>query len=135
MPVPDYETLMRPVLSVLADGQIHTRGDLRDVMSDQFHLSDEDRQALLPSGTALPAVEALVAQYVGLEFGWDLRLELDKTQVPACRPGRYGRLGWTTWLGRPQGQQPAALNLIPGPRQQRSAAGPSLPRPTTSTHP
>ena len=72
-------------------------------------------EALLPVGSALPAVKALVAQYVGIEFGWDLRLELDKARVPACQPGRYGRLGWTTWLGRPPGQQPAVLTLVPNP--------------------
>ena len=70
-------------------------------------------EALLPVGSALPAVQALVMQYLGLEFGWDLRLELAKPQVPACRPGRYGRLGWTSWLGKPPGQRPAALNLVP----------------------
>jgi type VI secretion system protein ImpH len=70
-------------------------------------------EALLPVGSALPAVQALVKQYLGLEFGWDLRLELAKPQVPACRPGRYGRLGWTSWLGKPPGQRPAALNLVP----------------------
>jgi type VI secretion system protein ImpH len=70
-------------------------------------------EALLPVGSALPAVQALVVQYLGLEFGWDLRLELAKPQVPACRPGRYGRLGWTSWLGKPPGQRPAALNLVP----------------------
>ncbi len=70
-------------------------------------------EALLPVGSALPAVQALVAQYIGLEFGWDLRLELDKSQLPHCRPGRYGRLGWTSWLGAPRGNKPAALNLIP----------------------
>jgi type VI secretion system protein ImpH len=70
-------------------------------------------EALLPSGSALPAVQALVQQYVGLELGWDLRLELDKSQVPATRPGRQGRLGWTTWLGQPPGRTPAALHLQP----------------------
>ena len=70
-------------------------------------------EALLPVGSALPAVQALVQQYAGLEFGWDLRLELDKAELPPCRPGRQGRLGWTTWLGRPTG--PAALNLVPKP--------------------
>ena len=74
-------------------------------------------EALLPTGRALPAVKALVLQYAGLEFGWDLRLELKKTQLPACRLGRYGRLGWTTWLGAPRGAQPAALNLHPNPSQ------------------
>ena len=74
-------------------------------------------EALLPVGSALPALQALLKQYVGLEFGWDLRLELDKPQVPACRPGRYGRLGWTTWLGPPRGNRPAALNLVPNPLQ------------------
>ena len=72
-------------------------------------------EALLPVGQALPAVQALLKQYVGLEFGWDLRLELDRTQVPACRPGHYGRLGWTTWLGPPPAGRPAALNLVPNP--------------------
>ena len=33
----------------------------------------------------------------------DWYLELAKPQVPACRPGRYGRLGWTSWLGAPAG--------------------------------
>lgn len=72
-------------------------------------------EALLPVGSALPAAQALVKQYLGLEFGWDLRLELDKAQVPASRLGRYGRLGWTTWLGRPRGAAVAALNLVPNP--------------------
>ena len=72
-------------------------------------------EALLPVGSALPALQALLKHYVGFEFGWDLRLELHKAQVPACRPGLYGRLGWTTWLGRPPGQQPAALTLVPNP--------------------
>lgn len=74
-------------------------------------------EALLPVGSALPALQALLKQYVGLEFGWDLRLELDKAQLPACRPGSYGRLGWTTWLNRPPGNRPAALNLVPNPQQ------------------
>ena len=72
-------------------------------------------EALLPSGQALPAVQALTKDYLGLEFGWDLRLELDPAQVPACRPGTYGRLGWTTWLGPPRAGRPAALNLVPKP--------------------
>ena len=72
-------------------------------------------EALLPVGSALPALQALLKHYVGLELGWDLRLELDKAQVPACRPGRYGRLGWTTWLNPPPGDRPAVLNLVPNP--------------------
>ena len=74
-------------------------------------------EALLPVGTALPALKALVRQYLGLEFGWDLHLELDKPQVPACRPGRQGRLGWTSWLSAPPAGRPAVLNLVPNPAQ------------------
>ncbi len=70
-------------------------------------------EALLPVGTAMPALRALVLQYVGLEFGWDLRLTLKPEERPPCRLGQQGRLGWTTWLGAPRDGSPPALNLVP----------------------
>jgi type VI secretion system protein ImpH len=78
-------------------------------------------EALLPSGAALPAVKALVEQYVGLEYGWDLRLELAREEVPRSQLGRQSRLGWTSWVGKPSegacGRAPA-LNLNPHPITQ-----------------
>lgn len=56
--------------------------------------------SLLPSGSALPALKALVTQYVGYEFGWDLQLELQPSERPALRLGSHGRLGWTSWVGQ-----------------------------------
>jgi type VI secretion system protein ImpH len=58
-------------------------------------------------------VRALVRQYVGDEFGWDLRLVLNAAERPPCRPGLQGRLGWTTWLGAPPRGQAPTLNLVP----------------------
>lgn len=77
-----------------------------------------DFEALLPGGSALPAVQALLAHYVSLELAWDLRLVLAAEDVPVCRPGHYGRLGWTTWLGRRPDQGDAALQLRPTARQR-----------------
>jgi len=90
------------------DRQHHVRIHIGPLAFDAF-------ESLLPVGSALPAVKALINHYIGHELGWDLKLELDKTQVPACRPGRQGRLGWTTWLGPPRGGKPAALTLVPNP--------------------
>jgi restriction system protein len=50
MTIPDYETLMLPVLRACADGQEHRTADLGEQMADLFHLSEEERAALLPSG-------------------------------------------------------------------------------------
>ena len=69
-------------------------------------------EALLPVGSALPAVQALVRQYAGLEYGWDLHLLLKPREVPAACLGRQGRLGWTTWLRTPVRTEVAALNLM-----------------------
>jgi type VI secretion system protein ImpH len=33
------------------------------------------------------------------ELEWDAGLVLRRSEVPRTRLGRYGRLGWTTWLG------------------------------------
>ncbi len=77
-------------------------------------------ESLLPGGSALPAVESLVKQYVGHEFGWDLRLSLHREDAPASRPGRQGRLGWTSWLGRLPAGKPAEL-LLSSSAAQRAA--------------
>jgi len=40
----------------------------------------------------------LVNNYVGFELNWDLNLMLKKNEVPATQLGKYGQLGWTSWL-------------------------------------
>ena len=57
-------------------------------------------EAFLPGGKALPRLVALVRQYLCFELEWDAQLVLKRTQVPRTRLGIYGRLGWTTWVGR-----------------------------------
>jgi restriction system protein len=50
MSIPDYQTLMLPVLEAAADGAEHRMSDVVSRLSDTFALSDEDREELLPSG-------------------------------------------------------------------------------------
>ena len=69
--------------------------------------------SLLPGGSALPALKALVEQYVGQEFGWDLQLALQAAERPPLRLGSYSRLGWTSWMGVPRGGRAPHVNLNP----------------------
>ena len=52
MPIPDFQSLMRPLLQAHADGKEHINRDLVSQLAEQFELSDEDRRELLPSGVA-----------------------------------------------------------------------------------
>jgi restriction system protein len=52
VPIPDYQTLMLPVLRLAADGQDHRFRDVVEELATEFQLTDEERNALLPSGTA-----------------------------------------------------------------------------------
>jgi type VI secretion system protein ImpH len=84
----------------------------------RLHIGPLDRKAfesLLPDGKALPAVMALVQQYLGHEFNWDLVLGHLAEQVEPSRLGRHARLGWTSWVGkpRPDAQGVAGLRLAP----------------------
>lgn len=60
---------------------------------------DHDRfQALLPFGPSMNRLRAIVESYVGLELSWDVQLKLRKEEVRPLVLGRYGQLGWTSWL-------------------------------------
>lgn len=56
-------------------------------------------ETLLPTGSALGALKALVNHYLGQELGWDLQIELLAADRPHCRLGARSRLGWTSWAG------------------------------------
>lgn len=51
MPIPDYQTLMRPLLQLAADGQEHKLRDASETLAQTLGLSEAERNALLPSGT------------------------------------------------------------------------------------
>src|SRR3989304_6055078 len=50
MPIPDYQTLMLPLLQFLADGKEHNLAEATQAIADQHKLTTEERQLLLPSG-------------------------------------------------------------------------------------
>lgn len=52
MPIPDYQTLMLPLLRLAADGNEHRFRDAVEQLAAKFELSDEERATMLPSGTA-----------------------------------------------------------------------------------
>jgi restriction system protein len=47
--IPDYQALMRPVLECAASGEVRI-SDVVDRLADNFQLTDEERNELLPSG-------------------------------------------------------------------------------------
>lgn len=51
MPVPDFQSLMLPLLKLAEDGQAHSLGDAREALAAQFKLSQVELDELLPSGT------------------------------------------------------------------------------------
>ena len=60
-------------------------------------------ESLLPGGAALPTLVALVRRHLNGELAWDAQLVLRAAEVPTAQPGRYGRLGYSAWLGRTKG--------------------------------
>ena len=50
MAVPDYQTLMLPLLRFYADNSVHSLNEAIDALAKEFKLSDEDLRLLLPSG-------------------------------------------------------------------------------------
>lgn len=82
--------------------------------------------ALLPGGSGLPQLVAIVRNYVGDEFVWDAQLILETAEVPRelalGKPGKPvkhsmnggAQLGWNMWLGPRRSEQDAKdLTLNP----------------------
>jgi type VI secretion system protein ImpH len=61
-------------------------------------VSYADYQRFLPGGESLKRLLAWVKNYVGLTLDWDVRVILQKEDMPPLRLGGPTRMGWSTWL-------------------------------------
>lgn len=50
MPVPDYQTLMLPLLRYHSDGAVHSISDATKALAKEFKLTDDELRELIPSG-------------------------------------------------------------------------------------
>lgn len=50
MAIPDFQSVMLPLMRLCADGKEHAISDTIDTLADQFKLTDDERKALIPSG-------------------------------------------------------------------------------------
>jgi len=50
MPIPDFQTIMRPLLELVSDGKEHSLAEAREELAGIFKLSDDEQKMLLPSG-------------------------------------------------------------------------------------
>lgn len=50
MAIPDFQTLMLPLLKAAADGQEHSLTEVIETLANQFQLTEDERNEMLPSG-------------------------------------------------------------------------------------
>jgi restriction system protein len=50
MAIPDFQSVMLPLIRYCTDGKEHAISETTDALANQFKLTDEERKALLPSG-------------------------------------------------------------------------------------
>jgi type VI secretion system protein ImpH len=84
-------------------------------------LSREQFRQMLPGGTSLPRLAAMVRNYIGDELRWDVRLYHEEKVDEPLHLGR-SRLGWTAWLGRAAASRREELILDPQAESEAKAA-------------
>ncbi len=50
MPIPDFQSLMLPLLKIIADGNDHNNAEIRQTLAEHYDLTEDELQQKLPSG-------------------------------------------------------------------------------------
>ena len=80
MPIPDYETLMLPLLQMAGDQQEHKVPEAVEALSTQFDLSEDERQGRLPSGGET---------YIHNRVGWARTYMMKAGLLESTRRGHF----------------------------------------------
>lgn len=115
---PDQLRLGETVLSGSL-GETSTLGEKVWECQNKFRLSFgplelSDYLRLLPGGVSLYRLIAIVRNYLGDEFDWDVQPKLKAGQIKPSSLGVFGQLGWTTWMvDKPPAEDFSQLYLNP----------------------
>jgi restriction system protein len=69
MSIPDYETIMLPLLQFAADQKVHSFQEAIDAMAERFNLTDEERKKRYPSGKLIIFNNQVVCARAALKQG------------------------------------------------------------------
>ncbi len=61
-------------------------------------LTLKEYEATLPGSKQLKFINETIKNYMRDEIQWEIILLLKKPEIPITKIGKYGRLGWTSWL-------------------------------------
>lgn len=94
MPIPDYQSLMLPVLKIVVDRKEHPVSDIRKQIASELHLSDEELSERLASDTTTVFMNRI---------GWAVQYLKEATTIRAVRRGVYQITdrGFTILSGNP----------------------------------
>ncbi|MEX0728863.1 MAG: restriction endonuclease [Planctomycetaceae bacterium] len=106
MAIPNYETCMLPVLTFLKDGEIRPIKELTRMAADHFRLTDNERQALLPSGQ-----QTVIRSRVGWAKSYLKKAGL--VELPARGQVRITREGLAVLAENPQSIDSKYLTKYP----------------------
>jgi restriction system protein len=53
MSIPDFQSIMRPLLELAADGKEHSISEVTEILAHRFELTEDEKMTLLPSGRQL----------------------------------------------------------------------------------
>jgi type VI secretion system protein ImpH len=61
-------------------------------------LSLNEYEKVLPGRSKLKRINETIKNYMRDEIQWEIILLLKKAEIPITTIGKYGHLGWTSWL-------------------------------------
>jgi restriction system protein len=128
MPIPDYQSIMRPLLALISDGQSHTISDLHHRLCNHFRLTPEEIKQRIPSGGQTT---------MRSRVGW-ARTYLNKAgllEIPARAEVRITELGQQTLEECPDGIDLAYLKQFESFRVFTSPKKPDQDTQATDTQP
>jgi hypothetical protein len=139
MAVPDFQSLMLPLLKLAGDAQQHTLGEAVEQLAQEFRLSDDDRTQLLQSGqtrlynrvgwSTTYLKKAGLLQAVGpgrfrlTDRGRDVLASSPATIDIAFLESRFAEMADFRKAGSKAEEPPASFNTADGTWSQREGVG------------